>query len=132
MIICDANILIGFLDDTDRHSGAVRTMIENHFVEGFGANVLTIAEALVHPAGRGVEERAEASLRRIGMRIFELEATDSARLARVRSRYHIRMPDAVVLHQAMVTGSRVATCDRSLARAASEAGVGVIDLSERV
>ena len=126
MIVCDANVLIGYLDDTDSHHSGVKRFVEENFVEGFGASVLTLAEALVHPAKHNKEVRSEVALRRIGMRFLHLEASDAIGLARLRSTHEVRMPDAVVVHTAMVTGSKLATTDRALARVAAEAGLSVL------
>ena len=126
VIVCDANVLIGFLDDTDAHHEAIKLFVEENFVEGFAASVLTLAEALVHPAKHNREIRSEAALRRIGMRFLDLEASDAFALARLRSAHEVRMPDAVVVHTALTMGSKLATTDRALARVAAEAGLSVL------
>ena len=128
VIVWDANILVGYLDDTDSHHEGIVQFVEEHFAEGFATSVLTLAEALVHPAKAQLEDRSETALRRIGLRVLGLEATDGAALARVRSSYDLRMPDAVVLHAAMTTGSKIATTDRGLAAQAARAGVSVVSV----
>ena len=52
-----------------------------------------------------------------------LAPTDAAEIARVRSTYGIRMPDAVVLHAAIGYSASVMTLDEGLAAAAARAGV---------
>jgi predicted nucleic acid-binding protein len=62
-----------------------------------------------------------------------LDAADSAwldalALARVRAQYQVRMPDAVALHAALVTRSRLATFDTGLAAAAHRAGISTVGI----
>lgn len=126
MIILDANVLIGFLDGEDSYHQASKDVLEEHFLEGFGVSTLTVAEALVYPAKSGREEQAYASLRRIGIKTVGIEPEDGVDIARLRSRHNIRMPDAVVLHCALATGSRVATFDKALRLAAHDAGLETV------
>lgn len=51
MIVLDANVLIGFLDERDAHHTSARLVMEKFVEEGYAASVLTVAEALVHPSG---------------------------------------------------------------------------------
>ena len=48
-------------------------------------------------------------------------------LARIRSQYRVRMPDAVALRLAIATTWELATFDDALAGAARLAGVVVVD-----
>ncbi len=116
MIILDANVLIAFLDGSDAHHEATLDLLERRLVDGFGASVLTVAEALVHPARAGREASAMESLRAIGVEVLPVTADSAEALARVRSGHRVRMPDAVALHAAVSTGRtrdiRRRTCDR--------------------
>lgn len=123
MIILDANVLIGFLDASDPHHDASLDLLERHFVDGYGSNVLTVAEALVHPTRVERQDAALASLAKIGVQMVGLDAPDAVLLAGVRNAYRLRMPDAVALHTAIQTGSELATFDASLAAAAERAGI---------
>ena len=126
MIILDANVLIGFLDEQDSQHQASKNLLEEHFLEGFGVSALSVAEALVYPAKSGREDHAYSSLRRLGIKSIGVEPEDGIDIARLRSRHSIRMPDAVVLHCALSTGSRLATFDKALRLAASEAGLDTV------
>ena len=123
MIVLDANVLIGFLDATDPHHDASLALLERHFVDGFASNVLTVAEALVHPTRVERQDAAMASLTRIGVQVIDLVSSEAGLLAGVRSAYRLRMPDAVALHTAIQSGSELATFDAGLASAANRAGV---------
>jgi len=124
VIVLDANVVIAFLDANDPHHAASLELLERHFVDGFGCNVLTLAEALVHPSRVDRQDAALASLTRIGVETIPLDASDAIGLADVRSTYRLRMPDAVALFTAMQFGAQLATFDFGLAAAAERAGVG--------
>jgi hypothetical protein len=94
VIILDANVLIGFLDANDPHSTAANELLERRFVEGFGSSVLTVAAALVHPTRADKQDAAMAALLRVGVQVVPLNANDAPGVARVRSTYRLRMPDA--------------------------------------
>lgn len=127
MIVLDANVVIGFLDANDPHHEASLDLLERHFVDGFGCNVLTVAEALVHPSRVDRQDAALASLTRIGVQRIPLDASDAIALAEVRSTYRLRMPDAVALFTAMQFGAELATFDAGLAAAAQQAGVALAE-----
>lgn len=125
VIILDANLLIGFLDASDSHHTSSLNLLERRFADGFGASVLTVAEALVHPTRTERQDAAMAAILSIGVQLISLEASEAAALARVRNTYRLRMPDAVALHTALSTGSALATFDEAVAAAAERAGVAV-------
>ncbi len=123
MIVLDANVVIAFLDDRDAHHRFAVDLLESNSFDEFACSVITLAEALVHPTAAGVQDAALAAVTRIGVRILPLAPTDAAEIARVRSTYGIRMPDAVVLHAAIGHSASVMTLDEGLAAAAARAGV---------
>jgi predicted nucleic acid-binding protein len=125
VIVFDANVLIGFLDASDPQHAASKSLIERRFGDGFATSVLTVAEALVYPTRATRADAALASFARIGMRIIGIEDGDAPALARMRSNYRLRLPDAVALYTAASTGADLATFDDSLAAAAELAGVRV-------
>jgi len=129
VIILDANVLIAFLDENDPHHRDSKNLIETNFVEGFGVSAVTLAEALVYPAKAGKEDRALSSVRRLGVKTMGVEPGDAIPIARLRASHAIRMPDALVLHCALSTGSRIATFDRGLITAAHEAGLGTVEVA---
>jgi predicted nucleic acid-binding protein len=123
VIVLDANVVIAFLDDRDAHHRFAVDLLESNSFDEFACPVLTLAEALVHPTAAGVQDAALAAVTRIGVKILPPSATDAAAIARVRSTYGIRMPDAVVLHAAIGYSASVMTLDEGLAAAAARAGV---------
>ena len=129
MIILDATFLIAFLDEHDPHHRDSKDLIEANFVEGFAVSAVTLAEVLVHPAKAGKEDRALSSIRRLGVKTIGVEPDGGMSIAHLRANHAIRMPDALVLHCALSTGSRIATFDRGLETAAHEAGLGTVEVA---
>lgn len=127
MIVLDANVLIGLLDANDVHHRRAVELLDEHAADGFAASALTVAEALVGPARTGAEERASANFAAFGLTVLSLHASEAASLARVRAHHRMRMPDAVVLHTAIEHRGALATFDASLAKAARDSGVVVVD-----
>ena len=125
MIVLDANVLIAFLDADDAHHENAVGLFEHRFLDGFAASVLTVAESLVHPTRVGRHDAALAALDAVGLTVLTLESSHAAELARVRTEYRLRMPDAVTLHAAISTHSELATFDDALIAAATKAGVTV-------
>ena len=88
-------------------------------------SALTQAEVLVHPARAGKLEKFLTLVRQLGLEITPIEEVDASRLASIRSNTNLKMPDAVVLHQALKVNGSIATTDNKLARVAKAKGLGV-------
>lgn len=125
MIVLDANILIALLDPADPHHEGAVELLHANIGEGLSVSVLTLAEALVHPARAGRDDEASAVFDAIGVQVVPL-TVDAGALARQRATARVRMPDAVVLRLAIDTSAAVATFDAALAAAAVDAGVEVV------
>lgn len=128
MILLDANVLIGFLDQSDDHHERALELLEEHDWDEFATSVLTVAEVLVHPTKAGTQDAAMAALHRIGVQLLPVDPGAALEIARVRSMYRVRMPDAVVLHSALEARASVATFDKGLAAAARQAGLTALGL----
>lgn len=115
LIVVDASVLIGWLDDRDAHHRDAIDALAS--VDGFVVHPLTLGEVLVHPARRGREAEVVARLDAIGMQVSD-RPLDPVALARTRVSTGLKMPDCVVIVCATQHGVAVATFDDRL-RAAS-------------
>ena len=88
-------------------------------------SALTQAEVMVHPARAGQLKKFQKLIAGLGLEITPIESTDSEKLASLRAKSSLKMPDAVVLHQAMKVNGSIATTDLKLALTAKDHGVGV-------
>lgn len=116
MIVVDASVLIGWLDDHDAHHVDAIEVLAS--VERFVVHPLTLAEVLVHPARGGREGEVLTRLEAIGM-VVSGQPLDPVELARLRAETRLKMPDCVVLACARSHDMAVATFDETLAAAAA-------------
>lgn len=86
---------------------------------------LTQAEVLVHPAKADKLEKFLKLISGLDLEITPFEASDSSKLASLRASTSLKMPDAVVLQQALKVNGSIATTDGRLAKVAQSKGVGV-------
>lgn len=99
LVVLDASVFIGFRNrDDTHHEGAVAAMT------AYGGEVLVLpasaySEALVEPSQRGgrVLARAKALIAELPIRIQPIDREIAERAAVLRSKRHVRLPDALVL-----------------------------------
>ncbi|WP_169747951.1 type II toxin-antitoxin system VapC family toxin [Pseudonocardia acaciae] len=118
MITLDACVVIAHLSPRDPHHRAATDYLRRSVSEDFVIHPLNLAEVLAGGvrAGRGQEMLAD--LEAIGIREAERQAGEPLRLANLRLRTGLKMPDCCALDTAMTTGSTLATFDDALAAAA--------------
>ena len=92
---------------------------------GIQMTALTQAEVLVHPARAGKLDKFLKLIGALGLEITTVEGSDSSQIATIRATTSLKIPDAVVLSQAIKVAGSIATTDLKLARVAKEKGIGV-------
>jgi len=122
----DAGVLIAFFQPDDPHHATAVTLLTEHADDLLYLGALTEAEVLVRAAQRREEATLYAHIRELGVTVLPLPADAGPWLAQLRARTGSRLPDCSVILTAQQSGSRIATFDRVLARAASELGIEVI------
>ncbi len=123
MIVLDADVLIGLLDERDAHNPAANALLLEHAGSEFGATSVTLAESLVAPARAGREDAGWASLQELGIRELTLMAGAAPLLAGVRAATGLRMPDCLALIAARTEQATLASFDERLRRSAQVLGV---------
>lgn len=127
MTVLDASVLIAHLDTADaQHHRALRLLVAAAG-SPLRASPITLAEALVAPARRGLLERARGALSDLGIEDVPLPEDAPVRLARLRAETGCTLPDCCALLAAEQVGDRVATFDQRLATAARRRGHHVLD-----
>lgn len=123
MIVVDASVLIGHLDDRDAlHDRAVEALLDVA-EQPLGSSPLTLAEVLVGPARHGRLDAARAAIAKLGVTALPPGDDAPARLARLRADSGLRLPDCCVLLAAEDADAHaVLTFDDGLARAARRLG----------
>jgi predicted nucleic acid-binding protein len=126
VIALDASVLIAHLYPFDAYHDAATRVLLNTESETLLVHAITMAEVLLGgvSSGRGAEMLAD--LEAVGLRIARRDDDEPLRLAELRVRTGLRLPDCCVLDAAVTNGAALATFDQALATAASGLGVPVL------
>jgi len=126
VIVVDATVLVAHLDEHDvHHDAATRLLLESVGVD-LAASPITVAEVLVGPARTDRAGEAQAVLGALGLREIALGTDAALRLALLRARTGLKLPDCCVLLAAQdAPAHAVATFDERLARVAHRVGLQV-------
>jgi predicted nucleic acid-binding protein len=125
VVVLDASALIALASSKDPHHSWALQMFRDTVSFELQMSALTQAEVLVHPARAGKLEKFLKLIGELGLEITQIEEVDSSKLASLRATTNLKMPDVVVLHQAMKVKGSIATTDNKLAQVAKAKGVGV-------
>jgi predicted nucleic acid-binding protein len=126
IVVLDADVVIGALDASDAHHARTREYFDSWRSEGTQRllSLVTLTEVLVAPAAQrerlAAAREAIAALEIVTHAPSEAIAVDAARL---RGRHPISLPDAYALATARQVGGRLVSFDRTMMRAATEAGL---------
>ncbi|MGH9055319.1 MAG: type II toxin-antitoxin system VapC family toxin [Acidimicrobiales bacterium] len=126
MIVLDADVLIGYLDNDDAHHDSAISLLEREIDDDFVASSLTLAEVLVGPTRAGRVLDAVHALRDLEVSEEPLPADAAVKLAELRAATGLRMPDCCVLFAARERQARVASWDVKLKNAARKSGLTVV------
>jgi predicted nucleic acid-binding protein len=129
LVILDASALIALASDTDPNHNWALEMFRDTAAFGLQMTALTQAEVLVHPARAGKLEKFLKLIGALGLEITPIEESDSSQIAKIRASTSLKMPDAVVLSQAIKVSGSVATTDKQLAKVAKDNGLAVFSPS---
>jgi len=127
MVVLDASVLIGHLDNNDPHHARAVGLLDATDGRMLGASTITLAETLVAPARAGRLADAQAALNRLGVRELAFGDEASSRLARLRADLGVKLPDCCVLLVAHEHAGAVASFDAAVIRAAHELGLRTIE-----
>lgn len=124
-MVLDASALIALASSKDPHHDWALNMFRDTASFGFQMSALTQAEVLVHPARAGKLEKFLKLIGELGLEITPIEASDSSKLANIRATTNLKMPEVIVLHQAMKVKGSIVTTDQKLTKVAKIKGVRV-------
>jgi len=126
VLVLDASVLVAYLDGSDAHHLRAEALLVREADDELAANPLTLAEVLVVPARNGQLEHVQAAL--CDLEVQELPFPDgtAAKLALLRAKTRLKMPECCVLLTAEAVGARIASFDAGLLRAAAALGIPTI------
>ena len=125
LVVLDASAVIALASDTDPNHSWALGMFRDTAAFSLQMTALTEAEVLVHPARAGKLEKFLKLIGALGLEITPIEESDSSQIAKIRASTSLKMPDAVVLSQAIKVSGSIATADKQLAKVAKDKGLGV-------
>lgn len=120
MITLDASVLIAHLNPHDpRHQTAAEYLRESADEE-LVIHSLNLAEVLVGGARVGRGQEMLTDLEAIGIHAADRQDGEPLRLANLRAKSGLKLPDCCALDTALTTASTLATVDGGLAKAARQ------------
>jgi predicted nucleic acid-binding protein len=126
VIVLDASALIAFLNPSDGlHCRAVTSLIELGPQGSLAISPITHAEVLVGPARAGTLDAAEQAVAALGVTEVGLPTDAARRLATLRARTRLKLPDCCVILAAQTAAGTILTFDEQLAAGARQLAVGV-------
>jgi len=126
LIVLDASVLIAHLNQGDAHHKQGERLFAEASPETLGASPISLAEALVVPAGAGLLREAREAFERLRIVELTLGADAEYRLAELRAETGRKLPDCCVLLAAKEIGGVVATFDAALTEAAAGLNLRVL------
>ncbi|MFT4263049.1 MAG: type II toxin-antitoxin system VapC family toxin [Nocardioides sp.] len=127
-VALDASVLIAFLNPGDAHHPRAAAALTEPNIGKLWIGTLTLAEVLVAPTRLQIVPQVIARVRKLGIEDAEPGPDDAARLAALRVRTGLRLPDCAVLLTAHRASARALwTFDARLAACAQEEGFDVLD-----
>jgi predicted nucleic acid-binding protein len=125
VVVLDASALIALASSNDPHHSWALEMFRD--TAGFDLQMtgLTQAEVLVHPARAGKLDKFLKLIGGLGLEVTSIDESDSSSIAKIRASTNLKMPDVIVLQQAIKVNGSIATTDQQLAKVAKSKGVEV-------
>lgn len=127
MIVIDASVLIAQFDARDAQHDRAVGALSAAGGEALGASTITLAEILVGPARVERLDDARGALQDLGVDELPLPTGAAARLASLRARTNLRLPDCCVLLSAQQERATLLTFDDRLGKRAGQIGVDVLE-----
>jgi predicted nucleic acid-binding protein len=122
----DASVLIALMNAGDAHHRDAVTLVRRAAIAGdLIAHPLTIAESAVGAAEHGRLQQVRDAFAGLGLATAPGDPDQPWRLAELRARTRLALPDCCVLDVALESQGALATFDVRLAAAAHEHGVPV-------
>ena len=123
MIVLDASALIAFLNPGDALHGRAVASVLARGARGLALSPITHAEVLVGPTRAGTLAATRQALAALGVAEIRLPDDGAQRLAALRARTRLRLPDCCVILAAQQSGGAILTFDDRLSAAAGELAV---------
>jgi predicted nucleic acid-binding protein len=125
VIAIDASVLIGHLNPADPHHQAATDILLTGTPGRMLVHTITLAEVLVGGVRIGQGASMRDDLRAAGITVAPHDDDEPLRLAELRARSGLKLPDCCVLDVAIRHQAGLATFDNALSAEATRCGVSV-------
>lgn len=126
MIVLDASVVIAHLSAAEPRHAVATALLLGAESEQFAMSSINIAEVLVGYVRDGRVDTGVADLAAIGIEELPMPADAAVRLAELRARTGLKLPDCCALLAAESAGATIASFDRRLCEAATERGLSAV------
>lgn len=139
LIVLDANVVIGFLDETNAHYSRSVELLGEYEYEPWVMHEITIAEVLAGPAktGKAAAEKVWLAIQELGIipaQSWESQSNERQSrisplaVATLRAQTGLPIPDCLVVLTSgdPVAGNQIMTFDERLATKAGELGYAIL------
>jgi predicted nucleic acid-binding protein len=99
VVVFDSDVLIGFLNATDKHHQDARGWMQTALKRGTRRLLSAVnhSEILIGPLRAGQQDRVDEMLARFGIETITIDMDLARRAAAVRARTGLKLPDAYAL-----------------------------------
>ena len=118
LVVLDAGVVIAALETTDANHAAAIASLGRYANDDVRVPASALAEALVSPCRRGIENEVRQTIENLGFAVVPLDEDIAVLAAALRARHRtVRLPDALVAATGVALEADVVlTTDRRLAR----------------
>ena len=128
-LLLDADVLIGALDEHDAHHARARALFTqwHHDQDAVAISAVNLTEVLIAPSADAAKlTAARRAIGALGVSVHQPTEAIAVEAARLRQRHLVSLPDSYCLATAKRTGSRLASFDQKILKAAQREGIAVL------
>ena len=117
-VILDSSALLAILNPGDVHHDAVVDHLKDR-AESFSISAITLVETLIYAFRQSPSagQRYKTSVDRAIREVLPVDENVALEAAKIRAKTQLKVPDAIICATANLTGARLWTLDRRLAKA---------------
>ena len=128
-VVLDASVLIALYSSKDRNHAWAMDFFKQTLDRDLKMTVLNFSECLAHPVRAGKLQRFNAGIAGLGIEIVGLEPLAGPELAKLRAETGLKMPDVLVLFEALKSNAALASTDSQVSNTAREMSLEVFSPS---
>jgi predicted nucleic acid-binding protein len=115
-ILLDSTVIIAALRENDIHFEDAREIFMSSGKSSLAISAITLTESLIRPNELGAVHatRAESKIRNLIGTIYPFDSDMAVLSAKIRFAHKTKIPDAIIIATAIVSGSSLVSFDRKM------------------